>query len=200
MPTFRPPRCGSPLAKRKLVLNSRTAPALYLRVRRITLRDDGRLEFDGTGEVVDAVVEMKRFDQRCLFDQLAAAGGLTADLTTDLARMIASFHRTAPVVHAGGGAANIASVLDINEAGMAAATHVFARRKIARFNAAFRERCTGIRGCSIAARRKARCAAVTATCTCATSACSTVSRGCSTASSSTTASQPSTRSMISPSC
>ena len=82
---------------------------------------------------------MKRFDQRCLFDQLAAAGGLTADLTTDLARMIASFHQTAPVVHAGGGAANIAAVLDINEAGMAAATHVFARPKIARFNAAFRD-------------------------------------------------------------
>ena len=125
--------------QKELVLNSRTAPALYVRVRRITLRDDGQLEFDGTGEVVDAVVEMKRFDQRCLFDQLAAAGGLTADLTTDLARMIASFHQTAPVVHAGGGAANIAAVLDINEAGMAAATHVFARPKIARFNAAFRD-------------------------------------------------------------
>ena len=82
---------------------------------------------------------MKRFDQKCLFDQLAAAGGLTPDLTTDLARMIAGFHRTAPVVHEGGGAANIASVLDINEAGLAAATHVFARWKIARFNAAFRD-------------------------------------------------------------
>lgn len=57
----------------ELVLNRRTAPALYLGVRRITREVDGRLAFDGTGPLVDAVVEMRRFAQHDLLDDRGSA-------------------------------------------------------------------------------------------------------------------------------
>jgi len=105
--------------RKEVELNSATAPGLYLGARRITRDKGGGLEFDGRGELVDAAVEMKRFDQSLLLDRMAEAGSLTPELMTRTARMIARFHRDAPVVHAGGGAANLACVLDINKAGFA---------------------------------------------------------------------------------
>jgi predicted kinase len=57
---------------------------------------------------------------------------------TETARMIARFHRDAPVVHAGGGAANLAGVLDINRAGFAT-SRVFAEAEVEAFDAAFRK-------------------------------------------------------------
>lgn len=123
--------------RKEVELNSRTAPRLYLGVRRITRGSDGRPAFDGSGELLDAVVEMMRFDQSALLDRMAEAGALTPDLMTRTARMIARFHRDAPVVHAGGGAQNLAGVLDINRAGFAA-SHVFAPAEVAALDAAFR--------------------------------------------------------------
>ena len=90
--------------RKELDLNSRTAPELYLRVRRITRKTDGKLEFDGDGELADAVVEMKRFDQSALFDRMAQTGSLTPALMTETARAILRFHQGAPVMHSGGGA------------------------------------------------------------------------------------------------
>lgn len=125
---------------KEVALNARTAPGLYLGVRRITEKD-GAVSFDGDGETIDAVVEMTRFEQDRLFDRMAIAGALTPELMTEVARMVVRFHRGAPVVHAGGGAANIAAVLDINEAGFAT-SHVFAPEQIEAFNRRFRERLT----------------------------------------------------------
>src|SRR3954451_3561684 len=81
----------------ELRLNRRTAPNLYLGVRRITRETDGRLALDGAGCLVDAVVEMRRFAQEALFDNMARRGALTPTLITDLARRIAAFHRDAVV-------------------------------------------------------------------------------------------------------
>src|SRR5687768_13821392 len=39
----------------ELALNRRTAPKMYLAVRRITRESNGSLAFDGSGELVDAV-------------------------------------------------------------------------------------------------------------------------------------------------
>lgn len=122
---------------KEVELNSVTAPGLYLGVRRITREPDGSLALDGKGELVDAVVEMRRFDQSALLDRMALAGKLTPELLTDTARMIVRFHRSAPVIHATGGAANLAGVLDINKAGFAT-SHVFDGREIAALDASFR--------------------------------------------------------------
>lgn len=99
----------------ELVLNRRTAPDLYLRVRRITREADGQLAFDGTGPLIDAVVEMRRFAQRDLLDDMAQRDALTPGLITNLAHGIAQFHRGAAVSLDHGGAAGIAAVLDMND-------------------------------------------------------------------------------------
>src|SRR3954470_1013429 len=72
--------------KAELQLNRRTAPNLYLGVHRITRETDGQLALDGAGRLVDAVVEMRRFAQEALFDNMARRGALTPTLVTDLAR------------------------------------------------------------------------------------------------------------------
>ena len=110
--------------EKEVAFNSAGAPGLYLGARRVSRMSDGRLAFSDEGQLRDAVVEMRRFDQENLADRMATAGRLTPALMTDIARMIAAFHATAPVIHAGGGAANIEAVLSINEAGFAT-SHVF---------------------------------------------------------------------------
>src|SRR6266571_4871506 len=109
--------------EKEVELNSRTAPGLYLGIHRIT-READRLALDGSGNLVDAVIEMVRFDQSKLLDRMAAAGKLTPALMTKVARMIARYHRSAEEIHAGSGSANIGGVLDINSAGFAT-SHVF---------------------------------------------------------------------------
>jgi aminoglycoside phosphotransferase family enzyme/predicted kinase len=128
----------------ELALNGETAPGLYLGVRTITRATDGRLQWadDESGDVerplVDAVVEMVRFGQDQLLDRIAGAGELTPALMTETARMIAGFHAKAPAVSSdGGGAANIAAVLEINEAGFAT-SQVFAREQVRELAEQFR--------------------------------------------------------------
>ncbi|MCY1664648.1 bifunctional aminoglycoside phosphotransferase/ATP-binding protein [Rhizobium sp. SL86] len=103
----------------ELAMNSVTAPGLYRRVRRITRSADQSLVWDGEGALVDAVVEMVRFDQEQLFDRMAGAGRLTPALMTETARMIARAHRQAPIIAAGDGAGRVGRVLAINRAGFA---------------------------------------------------------------------------------
>jgi aminoglycoside phosphotransferase family enzyme/predicted kinase len=122
---------------KEVELNSKTAPGLYLGVRHITREADGKLAFDGTGQMVDAAIEMIRFDQSKLLDSMATAGKLTPALMTAVARMIVGYHRTAPTVHNGSGSSNLAGVLDINEAGFAT-SHVFTKPEIETFAEAFR--------------------------------------------------------------
>ncbi|PLW78467.1 AAA family ATPase [Cohaesibacter celericrescens] len=102
---------------REVELNARTSPDLYLGVRLIHRNADGSLGFGQKAELMDAVVEMKRFDQACLFDHMAAAGKLSPMLMTDLTRMIVAFHKHTSPVWDEKGADNISNVLDINENG-----------------------------------------------------------------------------------
>jgi len=124
--------------RKEVALNSETAPGLYIGTRRITRAEGGALELDGSGPLVEAVVEMVRFNQEQLFDRIATAGRLTPDLMTATARMIADYHAVAPVVSTGGGADNIAEVLKMNEAGFAT-SHVFAVAAVARLGARLRD-------------------------------------------------------------
>ncbi|MCM2475982.1 AAA family ATPase [Rhizobium sp. CG5] len=124
--------------EREIELNRRAAPDLYLGVRRITREADGRLAFDGSGEPVDAVVEMERFRQHNLFDRMATEGKLTKPLMEETAVMITEFHAKAPVMHGVSGSANMAGVLDINEGGFAT-SEVFAKPDVTALTAAFRQ-------------------------------------------------------------
>lgn len=134
---FSTPELRLSACSKELELNAKTAPGLYLGVRLITREVDGTLVLDGTGELTDAVIEMKRFDQSTLLDRMALAGALTPALMTETARMIAHFHRGAPIVDTGGGAMNLAGVLDINKAGFST-SHVFDESAVEDFDKSFR--------------------------------------------------------------
>jgi aminoglycoside phosphotransferase family enzyme/predicted kinase len=121
--------------EKELHLNRRTAPELYLGVRRVTGGAQGA-EFDGTGPLLDAVVEMRRFDQDLVFDAMAQRGALTSAHLDALAHEISAFHADAPVAPEARGADNIASVLRVNAQAFREST-LFAEADIARLDAAF---------------------------------------------------------------
>lgn len=101
-------------------LNRRTAPDLYLGTATITRQTDGTLAFDGTGEVVDEVVLMRRFDQAGRLDNVAARGDLNRHVLTDLAEAVAAFHDAAEPIHSMGGADDVRRVIDGNADSFAA--------------------------------------------------------------------------------
>lgn len=109
------------MCERELMLNRRTAPDLYRAVHRITREGDGSLALNGHGELVDAVLEMKRFDDGLLFDRLAQEGQLTPSDMARLAAGIAEFHRSAAVSKDEEGAKRMERVLGVNERAFAAA-------------------------------------------------------------------------------
>jgi aminoglycoside phosphotransferase family enzyme/predicted kinase len=118
-------------------LNRRTAPALYRGVRLINKAPDGHLSFDGPGALVDAVVEMVRFDQNKLFDRMAAEGALTPQLLTEMTRKIVRLHATAEVSDRQDGASIIEDVLSLNERAFAT-TSLFSNDAVATLNQKFR--------------------------------------------------------------
>ncbi len=102
----------------EVALNRRTAPALYLGARRITNDPGGTLAFDGAGDLVDAVVEMRRFPEADLFDVMARDGRLEPSHVAELAQVIATFHASAEIHQDEGGAAAMATLVDMNEAAL----------------------------------------------------------------------------------
>lgn len=119
---FSTPQLREHFCQRELKLNRRTAPALYLAVRRITRSNDGALEFDGAGELVDALVEMRRFEQSGLFDAMARRGALDAATLTRLAQVIAKFHSVAETLTQKSGAQALEFSIATNEKGFAASS------------------------------------------------------------------------------
>lgn len=124
---------------KEIELNGPTAPGIYLAVRTVTQAADGELAIDGEGPVIETIVEMKRFDQSLLLDRVAQSDGLTPEMMTALARAVTQFHRQAPIIRDRGGAANMADVLKINEAGFAA-SHVFSGKEVEELTIRFNKR------------------------------------------------------------
>jgi len=77
-------------------LNSRLAPDVYLRTVPITREADGRLVFDGDGDVVEVAVEMRRLPAERMLDRLLDAGHIDNEIVRSLAEMLALFHLWAP--------------------------------------------------------------------------------------------------------
>jgi len=97
----------------ELVLNRRTAPALYEEVRGLFRGADGAVSFAPNGEALDWVVVMRRFDQALLFDALAETGGLDRHIMDRLANHIAQFHASAERHFDHGGAAELADLAEV---------------------------------------------------------------------------------------
>jgi hypothetical protein len=122
---------GTPALRRaaceaELKLNRRTAPTLYLEVRAVRRTSDGHLSLGSAGDAVDWLVVMRRFDEDCLFDHMAARGKLTQPLLQKLADTIAAFHAAAEIVPGHGGAAAMRKVIDANRESMAGVEDIIA--------------------------------------------------------------------------
>src|SRR5579864_5868641 len=101
----------------ELKVNRRTAPDLYLEVRPIVRNRSGTLRFgavDKSDEAIDWVVEMKRFEQSALLEEMRKRGELTGNLMRQLADTVAQFHRSAEIRRDFGGATGISKVIDEN--------------------------------------------------------------------------------------
>ncbi|RTL87740.1 MAG: aminoglycoside phosphotransferase [Hyphomicrobiales bacterium] len=100
------------MCAREVALNRRFSAALYLGARRVTREADGALALDGAGAFVDAVVEMRRFADDALFEDMARRSRLTPALIERLARRVAQSHDAAPPDRSRGGAEAIARIID----------------------------------------------------------------------------------------
>jgi len=124
----------STLAKRKAAcetevrLNRRTAPDLYLGVVPVHRAGDGFTLGSGEGEIVDYLVEMRRFDGDALLARRADEGRLEARTVANLAACIARFHLDEPAVECRDGAGRFEDVLDINEGRLRDAAALFPGR------------------------------------------------------------------------
>jgi uncharacterized protein len=78
--------------ERELVLNRRTAPGIYLRTLPIVHLADGSLALGTVGEVVDWVLEMKRFPNENVLARVAQRGDLSEAMIESLAAVISDFH------------------------------------------------------------------------------------------------------------
>jgi uncharacterized protein len=113
----------------ELALNRRTAPSLYLNLRRLGRGDLGKIGFANDGPAVDWVVVMRRFDQALLFDALARNGELDGRVMDALADHIAQFHKSADERPERGGAAALAEIAETNHQVLAGAHGAGFRRE-----------------------------------------------------------------------
>ena len=79
----------------ELRLNRRFSPHLYIAVVAITAGADG-LEIDGSGEVREYAVKMKRFPQEALMSSIADRGELTPEMADAVARELVRIHKECP--------------------------------------------------------------------------------------------------------
>ncbi|PVM87357.1 bifunctional aminoglycoside phosphotransferase/ATP-binding protein [Caulobacter endophyticus] len=87
--------------QRELSFNRAAAPDIYRAVRQLTRTADGGIEIDGAGEVVEYLLEMRRFDGESV---LASQPWAIDDALEDsLGRTIAQFHAGAALRPQGGG-------------------------------------------------------------------------------------------------
>jgi uncharacterized protein len=98
----------------ELALNRRTAPSLYLNLRRIGRAANGKIDFVEDRPALDWVVVMRRFDQANLFDALAQKGELDGPLMDALADHIAQFHAAAEPRPGHSDVAALASIAETN--------------------------------------------------------------------------------------
>ena len=80
--------------KNEIAVNRDGAPDIYLAAVPIT-RDDTGLHLDGSGDIVEWAVHMRRFDEGATFDRLAERGEVSDEIVDQLARTVSDAHKRA---------------------------------------------------------------------------------------------------------
>jgi aminoglycoside phosphotransferase family enzyme/predicted kinase len=119
--------------ERELVLNRRSAPALYRRVFSINRGSQGELLpiESASGSPVEWVLEMARFDREQELDRLATRGALGPEIIERLAISIAGFHKICETRPDMGGAAEMGRLVQLNTDQLAALAAYLGADKIA---------------------------------------------------------------------
>ncbi|MCR8547960.1 AAA family ATPase [Salipiger sp. P9] len=84
------------MLRRELDLNRPMAPEIYRDICPLTRREDGGLELDGRGAVVEWVLRMARFPRENELSEIAGRGALTDGLAQALGESIHAYHEQAP--------------------------------------------------------------------------------------------------------
>ena len=84
------------MLRRELALNGEAAAGVYRDVVPITRDAQGRLQLDGTGEVVEWVLRMARFPLEAELSVMADKGQIDLTLADAMGRSIADYHHHAP--------------------------------------------------------------------------------------------------------
>lgn len=120
----------STLAKRRaacmneIAVNRPNAPDIYLDC--LEIRDDGsRISFGGSGEAIDYVVKMKRFDDERALDRIASSGGLTPAIVAALAETVLASHERAPRRDGAGTVAALGRIIGQNAEALAEMPELF---------------------------------------------------------------------------
>lgn len=121
---------------RELELNAPTAPAIYRDVVAVTRDGTGRLHLGGTGEVVEWVLRMRRFDAADELDKVAERGLLDDRLARMLGEAIAKYHVAAEPRSRLSGSDLIAAILDELNTVFATMTGDLDIAQVARFRSA----------------------------------------------------------------
>jgi uncharacterized protein len=77
-------------------LNRTLAPGIYLGLERLTLEASGRLRIEGSGDIVEWLVVMRRLDRTTLLDQRIESGSATADDLDPVLDVLVSFYAESP--------------------------------------------------------------------------------------------------------
>ncbi len=115
---FTAPEARRQACEAELAINTLAAPHLYLGLVPVTRSADGALALGGTGEPVDWLVHMRRFDQSTLFTRLVKAGKVDRHRMNALTEAVWAFHRNAPRRPDRGGVAGLTWTIDTNAASM----------------------------------------------------------------------------------
>jgi aminoglycoside phosphotransferase family enzyme/predicted kinase len=99
----------------ELRLNRRTAPTLYLAVHPVTRDARDQLAIDGDGEVVDWLLEMRRFPDDALWDDVARHEKLDDRALTQLTDQLVQFYHDADIMRTDRGAERLAGVVEGND-------------------------------------------------------------------------------------
>lgn len=78
--------------EREIALNRVLSPDIYLGIESVTRDSEGRLRLDGSGEVVEWLVVMRRLDEERLLDHAIAEGSVTRGDVESLVEVLGRFY------------------------------------------------------------------------------------------------------------
>lgn len=121
---------------RELYLNAPAAPSIYRDVLAVTRDTVGRLHLGGTGEVVEWVLRMRRFDAADELGQVAKRGALDDRMAATLGESIAQYHVRAKPSTDISGSDLIGAILDQVNSAFATMTDDLGVDDVAQYRAA----------------------------------------------------------------